>query len=101
MTLPGGVTLIDLRVQELRVREPLSALSDLPALAVTLDAIEDGTHGLSPDLGPLVVICERGVRSGLAARYLQSDGLEATAYPGGIPALRREFGGREPEPNLG
>lgn len=89
MTLPGGVTLIDLRPAELRLREPLSGLTSLPVVAVSLDTIEEGTHGLSADLGPLVVICERGARSGLAARYLQADGLQASAYPGGVPALRR------------
>lgn len=103
MTLPVGVTLIDLRPAELRLREPLSGLTSLPVLAVTLDAIEDGTHGLSADLGPLVVICERGARSGLAARYLQADGLQASAYPGGVPALRRELdrGGAATEDNPG
>lgn len=90
MPLPGGVTVIDLRPEDLRRREPLGRLTLNPVRAVSLDAIEDGTHGLSPDLGPLVVICERGVRSGLAARYLQADGLEVTAYPGGVPALVRE-----------
>lgn len=84
-----GVTLIDLRPGELRRREPLEALTTLPVRPVALEAIEDGTHGLSADLGPLVVICERGVRSGLAARYLQADGLEARAYPGGFPAFRQ------------
>lgn len=91
MPLPEGVTLIDLRPAELRFREPLERLSTLPVRAVTLEAIEGGTHGLGPDLGPLVVVCERGARSGLAARFLQADGLEATAYPGGVPALRREL----------
>ncbi|EYB67740.1 putative rhodanese sulfurtransferase [Deinococcus phoenicis] len=93
MPLPGGVTLIDLRPEDLRRAEPLSRLTPLPVRAVTLDAIEDGTHGLSAALGPLLVICERGVRSGLAARYLHADGLDARAYPGGVPALRREGGG--------
>ncbi|BDP41689.1 hypothetical protein DAETH_16580 [Deinococcus aetherius] len=90
MPLPGGVTVIDLRPEDLRRREPLERLTRLPVRAVSLDAIEDGTHGLSRDLGPLVVICERGARSGLAARYLQADGLEVSAYPGGVPALARE-----------
>ncbi|MEF2279997.1 rhodanese-like domain-containing protein [Deinococcus sp. YIM 134068] len=87
MPLSDGVTVIDLRPEDLRRREPLDRLTPLPVRAVPLDAIEDGTHGLSADLGPLVVVCERGVRSGLAARYLRADGLEATAYPGGVPAL--------------
>jgi rhodanese-related sulfurtransferase len=91
MPLPDGVTLIDLRPAELRLREPLERLTHHPVRAVSLDAIESGSHGLQPDLGPLVVICERGARSGLAARYLQADGLEARAYPGGVPALKREM----------
>ncbi|WP_102125480.1 rhodanese-like domain-containing protein [Deinococcus planocerae] len=94
MPLPGGVTVIDLRPEDLRRREPLERLTPLPVRAVSLDAIEEGTHGLGPDLGPLVVVCERGARSGLAARYLQADGLEAVAYPGGVPALAREGEGK-------
>ena len=88
----GVALLIDLRPEDLRLREPLEALIPLPVRAVSLDQIEEGTHGLKPDFGPLLVICERGVRSGLAARYLQADGLEARAYPGGVPALRRARG---------
>lgn len=83
-------TLIDLRPQELRFAEPLERL--LPGRqvrAVPLSAIERGQHGLSAADGPLVVLCERGARSPLAARFLQADGLLAQAYPGGIPALKR------------
>lgn len=85
-SLPAGVTLIDLRPEPLR--RPL--LPDLTAHAVrvvSLDDIENGAHGLTRDLGPLLVVCERGVRSALAARYLRADGLDADAYPGGVPAL--------------
>ena len=56
---------------------------------MTLAQIEEGEHGLSADDGPLIVVCERGVRSTLAARFLRADGLEAVALPGGVPALRR------------
>ncbi|MBB6017027.1 rhodanese-like domain-containing protein [Deinococcus radiopugnans] len=91
MPLPEGVTVIDLRPAELRFAQPLEPLlSGRPVLALSLDQIEDGAHGLTPASGPLLVICERGVRSGLAARYLRADGLEAEAYPGGVPALLRE-----------
>jgi rhodanese-related sulfurtransferase len=90
MPLPDGVTVIDLRPADLRSALPLAGLIPRPVRAVTLDQIENGEHGLTPDLGPLVVVCERGVRSGLAARYLQADGLEASAYPGGVPALLAE-----------
>lgn len=92
MPLPAQALLIDLRPQELRFREPLEALTPLPVRPLTLEAIERGTHGLTPDLGPLVVVCERGPRSALAARLLQADGLDAAAYPGGLPGLRRELG---------
>ena len=85
MLPPPDVTLIDLRSADLRASQPV----DLPnrALAVSLDDIEEGLHPLTPELGPLLVICERGVRSTLAARLLRSDGLDATAYEGGVPAL--------------
>lgn len=95
MTLLEGATVIDLRPEDLRAAEPLGDLTTLPVRAVNLQAIEDGAHGLTPDLGPLVVICERGVRSGLAARYLSADGLDARMYPGGVPALRAALSGDE------
>ena len=81
--------IIDLRPDALREAEPLSSLLPNPSRAVSLAAVEEGEHGLSTADGPLVVICERGVCSTLAARLLRSDGLEATAFPGGVPALRR------------
>ncbi|MBZ9712952.1 rhodanese-like domain-containing protein [Deinococcus multiflagellatus] len=86
--LPDGVTIIDLRPAALRAAEPLESLTERPVLAVSLDEIEAGSHRLTPAQGPLVVICERGVRSTLAAEYLRADGLDAQAYPGGVPALR-------------
>lgn len=89
------VTLIDLRSAELRAAQPLTGLPNR-RLAVSLDAIEEGTHGLTPDLGPLLVVCERGVRSTLAARLLRADGLDATAYAGGVPALLAALGADTP-----
>ncbi|GGR50469.1 hypothetical protein GCM10008959_09640 [Deinococcus seoulensis] len=83
---PDGVTLIDLRPEALR-SPPLADLTGRPVRVVSLDEIENGAHGLTRDLGPLLVVCERGVRSSLAARYLNADGLDARAYPGGVPAL--------------
>ena len=89
MPLPDShLTLIDLRSSELRAAVPLPPLPNR-VLAVSLLDIEEGTHGLSPAAGTLLVICERGVRSGLAARLLRADGLDASAYEGGVPALLR------------
>ncbi|WP_412029244.1 rhodanese-like domain-containing protein [Deinococcus yunweiensis] len=90
MSLPATGTVIDLRPDDLRTAQPLGPLTTLPVVPVTLDAIEQGTHSLATLTAPLVVVCERGVRSGLAARYLRADGLDAQAYPGGVPALLRE-----------
>ncbi len=83
-------TVLDLRPQELRFADPLEKLlPELHARAVTLDAIEKGQHGLTAADGPVLVLCERGVRSPLAARFLQADGIAAEAYPGGVPGLKR------------
>jgi rhodanese-related sulfurtransferase len=89
MPLPApDVTIIDLRPANLRVASPLPALPN-PLLALSLDDIEEGRHDLTPADGSLLVICERGVRSSLAARLLRADGLDASAYEGGVPALLR------------
>jgi rhodanese-related sulfurtransferase len=86
---PGpDLTIIDLRPEALRLAQPLLALVPNPVRALSLEQIEDGGHGLNAADGPLLVICERGIRSGLAARFLRADGLDATAYAGGVPALR-------------
>ncbi|MFC4425467.1 rhodanese-like domain-containing protein [Deinococcus navajonensis] len=90
MPVPEAVTLVDLRPEALRRGRPLDALG-LPVIALQLQAIEDGEHGLSREHGPLLVVCERGARSGLAARYLQADGLDAQAHPGGVDALLAAF----------
>jgi len=90
--LPGpDLTLIDLRAAGLRAAQPLAGLPNR-VLAVSLDDIEEGRHALTPDLGPLLVVCERGVRSTLAARLLRADGLSASAYTGGVPALLAALG---------
>lgn len=93
MPLPApDVTLIDLRSAELRAAAPLPALPNR-VMVVSLGEIEEGRHALTPSLGPLLVICERGIRSTLAARMLRADGLDASAYEGGVPALLRESSG--------
>ena len=80
-----AVTVIDLRAEAARTAQPLR----LPnvVLPLTLAQIEEGTHGLTPGHGPLLVVCERGPRSGLAARLLRADGLDASAHAGGVAAL--------------
>lgn len=89
--LPDPISVVDLRPDDLRVAQPLEGLG-VRVIAVSLQAIEDGQHGLSQDLGPLLVVCERGVQSVLAARYLRADGLDAQAHPGGIDALLPALG---------
>ena len=84
--LPPGTLLVDLRSEALRARTPLPPLPNR-TLILSLDEIEEGAHGLTPAVGPLLVICEKGVRSPLAARLLRAEGLDASAYAGGIPAL--------------
>ncbi|WP_425147096.1 rhodanese-like domain-containing protein [Deinococcus sp.] len=78
-------TLIDLRAAAARAAQPLTWPARV--IALSLEQIEEGTHGLTPDLGPLLVVCERGARSGLAARLLRADGLEASAHAGGAAGL--------------
>ncbi len=77
--------IIDLRSTALRQRAPLS--QQWRQRAVSLEQIEAGTHGLSAADGPLLVVCERGVRSALAAQFLRADGLDVQHLPGGLTAL--------------
>ncbi|GGQ99148.1 rhodanese-like domain-containing protein [Deinococcus ruber] len=91
----SAVTLIDLRSEQARAAQPLTLPSRV--LAVSLAQIEEGTHGLTPDLGPLLVVCERGARSGLAARLLRADGLDAQAYVGGVGGLLGAEKDKNPE----
>lgn len=87
MFIPPHATLIDLRPDALRAAQPLEGHVENRVLAVSLEAIEEGTHDLARVPGPLLVVCERGVRSGLAARYLRADGLDAEHVPGGVSVL--------------
>lgn len=90
--MPNTPTLlIDLRPPDLRHAQPLPA--HLNSRAIGLDEIEAGTHGLTAADGPLLVVCERGIRSSLAARFLRADGLEAEHLAGGVGAL---LGGQLP-----
>ncbi|RTR29454.1 rhodanese-like domain-containing protein [Deinococcus radiophilus] len=92
MPLPSDATLLDLRPQELRFADPLERiLPSYPVTVLTLQAIEHGEYQPADLAGPVVVVCERGVRSPLAAQLLQADGVDAQAYPGGVPALKRSL----------
>ena len=84
----ASALLVDLRPAPLRAAAPLPALPNR-VVTLTLDVIEDGGHGLTAGADEVVVLCERGVRSTLAARLLRADGVNASAYPGGVPALLR------------
>ncbi|MGY2893622.1 rhodanese-like domain-containing protein [Deinococcus sp. UYEF24] len=91
MTLPPpDAMLIDLRSDALRAATPLPPLPNR-TLILSLDEIEEGAHALTAAAGTLLVVCERGVRSTLAARLLRAEGLDATAYEGGVPALLAAF----------
>lgn len=81
-----SVTLVDLRPQELRWREPLEGLLPNPVVALSLERIEKKEHGLT---GRVVVVCEIGLRSNVAAMYLRADGLDAQHLPGGVRALKQ------------
>lgn len=91
--LTPGQTLIDLRDAAARRAEPVPHSGDRQVLVLGLDAIEDGAHGLTPAAGPLLVVCERGTRSQLAARYLRADGLDAQAWPGGWASFTAALNG--------
>lgn len=80
--LAPSLTLIDLRADAARRAAPLHASGDRRVLLLSLDEVEDGTHGLTPASGPLLIVCERGTRSQLAARYLRADGLDVQSWPG-------------------
>lgn len=81
--LQPNTTVIDLRPGA----EPLP----FPAVKLTLEAIEEGQYGLS-DQGFYLVVCDRGTRAVLAARYLRADGLKAQAWQGTLEDLEEALG---------
>lgn len=87
--------IIDLRAAALRDTQPLppQAPHQPAPLALSLDDIEEGRHGLTASDGPLLVVCERGTRSALAARFLRADGLDARAWEGSWAELRAALEG--------
>lgn len=89
--LPPDATVVDIRPQELRFREPLEKLIPNPVVVSSLERIEKKEHGLNSQTlgGAVVVVCEVGLRSNVAAMYLRADGVEATHLPGGVRALKQ------------
>lgn len=84
--LAPDLTLVDLRDAAQRRADPLPG--GRRVLALGLEEIEDGAHGLTPGSGPVLVVCARGTHSQLAARYLRADGLDAQAWPGDWASFR-------------
>ena len=85
VVIPPEVTVVDIRPQELRWKEPLEAFVSNEILVSSLEKIEKGGHGIT---GRVVVVCEIGVRSRVAAMYLLADGVDASHLPGGVKRLK-------------
>lgn len=82
--IPPDVTVIDIRPQELRWKDPLERLIPNEIVVSSIEKIEKGEHGIT---GRVVVVCEIGVRSRVAAMYLLADGVDASHLPGGVKGL--------------
>ncbi|SDE97611.1 Rhodanese-related sulfurtransferase [Thermus arciformis] len=80
--LASGVQVVDVRPEEKR-KTPLP----FPALWVPLEKIQKGEHGL-PRV-PLLLVCEKGLLSQVAALYLEAEGYEAMSLEGGLEALTK------------
>lgn len=83
--IPPDATVIDIRPQELRWKDPLERLVPNEIVVSSLEKIEKGGHGFT---GRVVVVCEIGVRSRVAAMYLLADGVDASHVPGGVKGLK-------------
>ena len=80
---PQGAQLVDVRSPQLFARDGLPGAINAPLAEIQL-----GRHQL-PRNGPLVLLCERGLQSQLAALYLEADGYtEVYNLAGGLIALR-------------
>ncbi|GGM92199.1 sulfurtransferase [Thermus composti] len=75
--LAQGVKVVDVRPQDRR-ESPLP----FPAEWVPLEKIQKGEHGL-PRV-PLLLVCEKGLLSQVAALYLEAEGYEAMSLEGGL-----------------
>ncbi|MDM7324612.1 MAG: rhodanese-like domain-containing protein [Thermus sp.] len=78
--LQQGVKVVDVRPADSR-RTPLP----FPAEWVPLEKIQAGKHGL-PTV-PLLLVCEKGLISQVAALFLEAEGYEAMSLEGGLRAL--------------
>ncbi|WP_337845199.1 rhodanese-like domain-containing protein [Thermus sp.] len=80
--LEGGVKVVDVRPAEKR-KTPLP----FPAEWVPLEKIQKGEHNL-PKV-PLLLVCEKGLISQVAALFLEAEGYEAMSLEGGLEALTK------------
>ncbi len=81
---------LDIRDELERSLEPLELFVAGQSMVWTLAQLENGDN---PPLEPkqaIVVICNLGLQSKLAAYYLQAEGYAATSLAGGIARLRKE-----------
>lgn len=78
--LNQGVKVVDVRPADRR-HTPLP----FPAEWVPLERIQAGEHHL-PKV-PLLLVCEKGLISQVAALYLEAEGYEAMSLEGGLQAL--------------
>jgi rhodanese-related sulfurtransferase len=81
---------LDIRDELERTLEPLELFVTGQSMVWTLAQLEEGHH---PPLEPkqaVLVVCNLGLQSTLAAYYLQAEGYAATSLEGGIARLRKE-----------
>ncbi|WP_353513045.1 rhodanese-like domain-containing protein [Thermus sp. LT1-2-5] len=78
--LAQGVKVVDVRPPDRRTTS-----LPFPAEWVPLEKIQKGEHGL-PKV-PLLLVCEKGLLSQVAALYLEAEGYEAMSLEGGLQAL--------------
>jgi rhodanese-related sulfurtransferase len=81
---------LDIRDELERSLEPLELFCAGESLVWTLAQLENGDNP-PLELGQaIVVICNLGLQSALAAYYLQAEGYAATSLEGGIARLRKQ-----------
>lgn len=78
--LEEGVLVVDVRPADRR-STPLPFAAEW----VPLEKIQKGEHGLPRR--PLLLVCEKGLLSQVAALYLEAEGYEAMSLEGGLQAL--------------